>query len=366
MNDLSMPDKTTKASRATKRENLVIGDVEILPGQRHRIELPVGDLYTQAPLTMPIEVISGRRDGPVLFVSAAIHGDEINGVEIVRRLLRLPALDKIRGTLITVPVVNVQGFLNLSRYLPDRRDLNRSFPGSERGSVAGRLAWLFAQEIVSKADCGIDLHTAAIHRTNLPQIRADLSDEQTSKLANAFGAPVVIDSDLRDGSLREYAASQGIPMLLYEAGEALRFDEQSIRAGVRGITNILRELGMLPARKPSSNTKTSRKITPIVARSSYWMRAERSGVLRPLAALGEKVSRDQVLGKISDPFGHGELEICARYAGIVIGRTQLPLVNEGDAIFHIARFESSMRAEQTVERFHEHIDSVNTEIPPIV
>lgn len=340
---------------------LIIGGQEIMPGERKAIDLLVAQLYTHAPVTMPVEVVRGKRPGPTLFVSAAIHGDEINGVEVVRRLLHLPQLKSLKGTLIAVPIVNVRGFLSLSRYCPDRRDLNRSFPGSERGSVAARLAHLFATEIVAKADCGIDLHTGAIHRGNLPQIRANLDDAETAKLAKAFGAPVNINANLRDGSLREFAASQGVPMLLYEAGEALRFDETCIRAGVRGVTHVMRELGMLPQRK-------TKGVEPVVARASSWVRAEQSGILRPLVGLGARVKKGDVLATVSDPFGNHEMPLNARYNGIVIGRLNLPLVNEGDAVFHVARFESTGEAESTVDEFQEvhDIDTAHEIQPPVV
>lgn len=328
-----------------------IGGTAIAPGERRSLQLPVAELYNSAPVHMPVEVVRGRRDGPTLFVCAAVHGDEINGVEIIRRLLRNSALQRMRGTLIAVPIVNVQGFLSMSRYLPDRRDLNRSFPGSERGSVAGRLAWMFAQEIVAKSDCGIDLHTGAIHRSNLPQVRANLSDPETAALAAAFAAPVMLDANLRDGSLREHAAQQGIPMLLYEAGEALRFDETAIRAGVRGVLNVMRCLGMLARGRAKAAAE------PLVATSSYWQRAEQSGILRCHVGLGARVKKGQLLATISDPFGHEELALSSRSAGLVIGRSNLPLVNEGDALFHIARFESVVEAENALSAFQEQHES---------
>ncbi|MCW8901464.1 MAG: succinylglutamate desuccinylase/aspartoacylase family protein, partial [Gammaproteobacteria bacterium] len=217
-----------------KNGTLVINDITIKPGTRMTIDLPAARLYTHAPMSIPVHVVSGKTTGPRLFLSAAIHGDEINGIEIIRRLLKLPALKRLQGTLIAVPMVNVHGIINHSRYLPDRRDLNRSFPGSEKGPLALRLANLFMKEIVEQSTHGIDLHTGAIHRSNLPQIRANLDNDETEKLARAFDVPVIISSNLRDGSLREAAAEFGIPMLLYEAGEALRFDEVAIRAGVKG------------------------------------------------------------------------------------------------------------------------------------
>jgi predicted deacylase len=301
--------------------SLTINGVTFSPGTSTTVELPVGRLYTHAPMTMPVHVIRGKKSGPRLFVSAAIHGDEINGVEIIRRLLKLPVLKRLRGTVIAVPIVNVHGLINHSRYLPDRRDLNRSFPGTEKGSLAARLANLFMQEIVSQSTHGIDLHTGALHRDNLPQVRANLDDEETDKLARAFDVPVIISSNLRDGSLREAAAEYGIPMLLYEAGEALRFDEISIRAGVKGIVNVMRTLEMLPP----SRSKSKKHVEPVVARSSSWVRAPDSGILRAMVPLGSRVKKDTLLGMVADPFGESEASIIASFSGIVIGRTNLPL-----------------------------------------
>ncbi|MGM0545060.1 MAG: M14 family metallopeptidase, partial [Pseudomonadota bacterium] len=208
------------------RSSFQLAGHSIAPGKRLQIDVPVARLYTHTPLHIPVEVVRGRRNGPVMLVCGGIHGDEINGVEIVRRVLRAKAINSLRGTLIAVPVVNVFAFLQQTRYLPDRRDLNRCFPGSESGSLGGRVAALFREEIVDHATHIIDLHTGAIHRTNLPQIRAQLRPEsETDRMADAFGAPVILNAELREGSLRHYAQSRGIPVLTYEAGEALRFDE---------------------------------------------------------------------------------------------------------------------------------------------
>jgi len=187
-----------KAGRAA----FALGGARVAPGARRTVDLPVSVLSDHTPVTMSVHVVHGRRPGPTLFVSAAVHGDEVIGVEIARRLLRAPQLDAIRGTLLVAPIVNAFGFLNHSRYLPDRRDLNRSFPGGAGGSLAGRLAHLFLTEVVRRSEFGIDLHSAAIHRTNMPQIRVGPASEATLRLAEAFGAPVVMVSKLRDGSLR--------------------------------------------------------------------------------------------------------------------------------------------------------------------
>ncbi len=331
--------------------SITIGETTVGPGESVSINLPVADLYTGTSLAMPVKVVCGRRAGPVLFVSAAVHGDELNGVEVVRRLLKRKSLKSIRGTLIAVPVVNVHGFLNQSRYLPDRRDLNRSFPGSAKGSIASRLANTFLSEIVEKADAGIDLHTGAINRSNMPQIRANISDPDTLKLAKAFGTPVILNSNIRDGSLRACAAERGFPMLIYEAGEALRFDDLSIRGGLRGVIQVMRHIGMLP------KSKTTSPITPVIAEGTRWVRAPASGIVSRKAELGARIVEGQRIAVVGDPLGHAEEHVVAPFDGIVIGRSNLPLAHEGDALFNVAAFKSISRAEDRLEEFSaEHTD----------
>jgi predicted deacylase len=332
-----------------KNSAITIGDTTVEAGERAAINLPIADLYTGTSLSMPVKVINGKKPGPVLFVSAAIHGDELNGVEVIRRLLRRKALKSMSGALLAVPVVNVHGFLEQSRYLPDRRDLNRSFPGSPRGSIAARTANTFITHIVANSDCGIDLHTGAVNRSNLPQVRANLDDAKTKELSMLFGTPVIVNSTIRDGSLRECAADRGMPILVYEAGEALRFNEVGIRAGLRGILNVMRHLGMLPpAKKPSA-------VVPVVADSTSWARAPYSGIVSRKVKLGARVVEGQRLASISDPLGEGEVIVEAPFDGIVIGRSMLPLAHEGDALFNIAAFKSVTRAENRVEEFHAQI-----------
>jgi uncharacterized protein len=239
---------------ASKTEDLVIGDVLIPPGKRKRVGIEVAKLYDYTEMTIPVEVVRGKKDGPILFVSAAIHGDEINGTEAIKRLLaRKAILSGIRGTLIAAPVINVFGFHQNRRYLPDRRDLNRCFPGSKLGSLGGQIAHIFMKEIVEKCTHGIDLHTGPIHRTNLQQIRASTDDPETERLALAFGVPVVLNSNLRDGSLRQAATDRDIRMLLFEGGEALRYEEKVIRSAMRGIISIMNAIGMLTRRKLTSD-----------------------------------------------------------------------------------------------------------------
>ncbi len=331
---------------------LVIGGQAIAPGESRILELSLPPLYTHAAVSMPVHVINGRRPGPRLFVSAAIHGDEINGVEVIRRLLTNKALARLKGSLIAVPVVNVYGFVSRSRYLPDRRDLNRSFPGSETGSMASRLAELFMTEVVMQCSHGIDLHTGALGRENLPQVRAAIEgDRHTKELAESFGAPVILNADLRDGSLRAAVASHGIPVLLYEAGEALRFDEIAIRVGVKGVIRVMRALGMLPKKGMSASRRP-----PIVTNHSVWVRAPQSGILRSLVALGSQVQPGDELGVVADVFGNTDRSVTAPDAGVVIGRSNLPLVHEGEALFHIADYTKPEFAAQALEAFQEEFD----------
>jgi predicted deacylase len=333
-----------------------IGGETVAAGTRRTVDLPVASLYTNTPVHLPVIVQHGTQAGPKLFVSAALHGDEIIGVEIIRRVLRLPQLVQLRGTLMAVPVINVLAFMHQSRYSPDRRDLNRSFPGSESGSLTARLANRFLKEVVGRADYGIDLHTGAIHRPNLPQIRADLSQPENLRLARAFGAPVLLNSAAAGGTLREHTTKQGTPVLLYESSEALRFDETCIRIGVQGVINVMTELGMLPALADAPL-----RIEPAIAQSSHWVRAPASGILRTQVALGDEVQKDQVLGIVGDPFGEHDTPVLAGTAGLVIGRLNLPLVYEGDALFHIARLKSPEAAAQTVDQ----IESEAALLPPL-
>ena len=327
------------------------GNETIAWGERKKIFLDLGSLYDYTQLNIPIEVIRGKQDGPSMFISAAIHGDEINGVEIIKRLLHKPVLKKLRGTLIAVPVVNVFGFNRKSRYLPDRRDLNRSFPGSKNGPLAARVAHTFMEEIVSKCSHGIDLHTAAIHRTNLSQIRACLDDPETKRLASSFGVPVIINSALRDGSLREAARSNNVCTLLFEGGEALRFNESMIRAGLSGCLSVMRQIEMLPPLK--KKRMGPRKC--FIAKSTKWIRAPHSGSFRAVRRLGHEVSEGEVIAVITDPFGSEPYEVKTPEYGIIIGMSTIPLVNQGDAMFHLASFKEPAKVKEAIDILEEQV-----------
>ncbi|MGB5791777.1 succinylglutamate desuccinylase/aspartoacylase family protein [Poseidonibacter sp.] len=328
-------------------DNFVLAGVNIPRDTNITINIELPKLYN-TPTSLPVRVLRGKKDGPTIFVSAAIHGDELNGIEIVRRFRKLNILKKLKGTIILIPIVNTYGVMTLSRYMPDRRDLNRSFPGTKKGSLASRVAKIFFDEIVSKCVLGIDLHTASIHKSNLPQVRTDINNEFTYNLAKAFEAPVVLHSELRDGSLRSVAQEKGVSILLYEAGEALRFDETSIRIGVKGIVNVLRELDMIP-----KNPKKIKKL-PIITKSSQWIRSTESGMIRTIKALGDTVKTDEIIAYIDEPLGDDSFEIKAEFDGVIIGKSESPVIQEGDAIFHIARFKNLETAENKVEYFNEN------------
>jgi predicted deacylase len=335
-------------------EKLTIGDFDIMPGEQRKIELPVAKLYTDADVSLPVHIIRGKKPGPTIFISAAVHGDELNGIEIIRRLIIQKKFNIIQGTVIAVPMVNVYGVVNQSRYMPDRRDLNRCFPGSAKGSLAGRVAYIFLNEIIKHCDYGIDLHTGAIHRSNLPQIRADMSDSETKALAEIFGVPVILNANLVDGSLRESAAKSQTKVLLYEAGEALRFDEFSIRAGMKGILNVLQHLGMI--RKTTLSKK--KKTAPFIANGSQWVRANASGIVHNIVNLGDQITKGQVLAEIGSPYGEVIDVVKATRSGILIGKQNIPLVQEGEAMFHVAYFS------EDDEEIAEHIESVQEQFLP--
>jgi len=333
-------------------DKFMIAGEEIKPGESKRIEIATVPLYTGTNMNIPVFVKRGKRKGPTLLVSAAIHGDELNGIEIISRVINSKALNSIRGTLVAVPFVNGYGVLNQSRYLPDRRDLNRCFPGSATGTLASRIAHRFLNEVVAKCDYGIDLHTGAIHRTNLPQIRANLDDEETLAMAKAFGVPVLINANLRDGSLRQCADEVGVKILLYEAGEALRFDELSIRAGFKGVINVMRHLGLL-----NRSRSKSAPVEPFVARQTGWVRAPDSGFVLHRAQLGDLVAKGELLATIKDPFGQTVSDVRSNAEGVIIGKQNIPLAQAGEAMYHIAYFRKPDDVAENIEILQDNLFS---------
>ncbi|MGJ8672811.1 succinylglutamate desuccinylase/aspartoacylase family protein [Rubritalea sp.] len=304
----------------------------VKPGERKIIKLPVGVFRNNSQVDLEVLVIHGRRKGPVLLLTGCIHGDELNGVETIRRIIRSSGIRSLKGTILALPIVNVPGFLNRSRYLPDRRDLNRLFPGSSSGSLGSRVADVLSQSLVSKADFLIDLHTGAVNRPNLPQLRVTKGDEASLALAKVFGADVTIVAPAREGSFRNLCQQQGKPVLLFEGGEALRLEAQSIKTAYRGIFSVMREIGMLAKLKRVERHRDKTIFSP----KSYWIRAEMGGLFTPLVPLGAMIEAGSELGFISDPMGTKETAVVAPRQGILIGRTNEGITDEGDALFHVA------------------------------
>lgn len=308
-------------------------DTDFVPETTRTVLIDLPELPNGAPIQLPVAVIDGSEPGPTCWISAAIHGDEINGVDIVRRLIRGLDPKQMRGRLLAVPIVDVYGFNVGDRYLPDRRDLNRTFPGSAKGSLASRLAHIFVTEIVDRCDAGIDLHTGAAGRANLPQVRGVFADPVFRDMANAFAAPVTMNSKIIAKSLRQVAVKRGIPYLLYEAGTAGTFNQEAIAIGVDGCLRVLQHLG-IAENAPAAETD------PQIVEESKWIRAPRSGVLNAHAWLGDRVRKRDVLAEITNTFGTTSKNMLAPFDGIVVGVSVDPLLQAGDAVFNIGRLPS--------------------------
>ena len=309
---------------------VTVAGVSVEPGERRDVAPAASEWYTGDRTTLPMAVLNGVEDGPRVFITAAVHGDELNGIAVCRQLLESLDPARLRGIVLVVPVVNVLGVQLGSRYLPDRRDLNRSFPGSHTGSLAARIARLVLDEVIEGSDAGIDLHTAANHRYNVPQIRLDTADEQTLSLAVAFGAPFVLDARQRQGSLRGVAADRGVPVLTFEGGGPNRFDDEVIDVALRGVQRVLARLDMIDEPPPPAHE------APMVLHESRWLRADRGGLLEMHVAPGDHVKAGQALWTTVSPMGAEHNVHEAEEEGHVIGSTTLPLVHPGQAVLHVA------------------------------
>lgn len=315
--------------------HFAIHDIEIAPGTSSVLKIPVSQQVTGLDASLALKVLHGAKPGPCVFVSGAIHGDEIVGTAIIQRLIDHLVPDEMAGTLILAPAVNIYGFAAHSRYLPDRRDLNRSFPGYEHGSLAAQLAHTFLTNVIDRCSLGIDMHSAAVHRYNLPQIRIASESPYLTELAMAFGPPIIIESPLRPGSMRALAAEREVPMLLLEAGEALRFDRYAINVGVNGVLRVLDHIGMIEIGPVLEDVDV-----PMRANRSTWVRAPRGGVSRRVRKSGDIVRKGDMLALVGGLFGEDAVELVSPVEGVVIGHATLPVVNQGDALFHIAEVET--------------------------
>lgn len=305
-------------------------------GENRIINLNIARLPSATKIDIPIHVFRSKNDGPVLLLLAGLHGDEINGIEIIRKSMVSGSIIPKRGTVIAIPILNIFGFVYFSRETPDGKDINRSFPGGEGGSLASMIAYQFTNDILPIIDYGVDFHTGGESKSNYPQIRCDFSVEKNLELAKAFAPPMIINSQLMDKTIRKTAQKAGKPLLVYETGESLRLDLPGIEEGIAGTRRLMKYLGMLDQAKPTDNV-------PLILEKNSWLRSKASGLFRPTVQLGEKVKKRQVLGVINDPYGEFEVKIKAPHECYVFGVNNMPVVHQGEALFHIG-FNNDMRS----------------------
>ena len=308
----------------------------IAAGESCDVTLAVSESYSSMTVQIPIHIRLAADDGPVVFVTAALHGDEINGTGAVRQLIQDESFNLLRGSVILVPVLNLLAFDRHSRYLPDRRDLNRSFPGSATGSLAGRMARTIFDEIVSRSDFGIDLHTAAVRRTNYPNVRADLSNPEVDRIAGAFGCDVIINGKGPKGAFRREACAAGCPTIIMEGGEVWKVEPGIVETAVRGVKNVLRDLGMLEG-------EIERPDYQVTVQTSKWIRAERGGFLQFHIKPGDVVEKDQPLATNTTLLGRERSMLHAPFDAVVIGMTTLPAISPGEPVCHLGKLPKGIK-----------------------
>lgn len=301
----------------------------VKPGERHVLDLQVARLYTRTSVEIPVVVQRGVEEGPVLLLLAGVHGDEVNGIDTVRRVLdELRERPLVQGTLVAIPVLNVFGFLAMKRELPDGRDLNRFFPGAANGSLASRLAHALVTEVLPAVDVVIDLHSGADQRYNHPHLRYTELDAASLRIAEIFDPPLILPSPIRQRSIRAHMNQQGRSYVLFEGGKARSIDEDSIREAHRGITRVMEHLGLW-----SGNSDTTRGASYLTG--SKWVRSPMAGLFHPIMEGGSKVEKGMVLGLVADPYGDQRKHVKAPFTGQIIGVNTSPVVNQGDALFHL-------------------------------
>ncbi|MFY0606110.1 MAG: succinylglutamate desuccinylase/aspartoacylase family protein [Cyclobacteriaceae bacterium] len=305
-----------------------IAGTEVLPGAFEKIDVNIAKLPSGTPIDIPIFVYRSENPGPTLMLLAGMHGDEINGVEIMRRILRDKQYKVDRGSVICIPIINIYGFINFSRDVTDGKDINRSFPGSKTGSLASQVAHFLVSEIVPHIDYGIDFHTGGARINNWPQIRVKADDEENLKLAKSFGAKFIINSPFRDKSLRKEAFKSGKRIMVYEGGESLRLRKHAIDEGIAGMKRVMKHLGMIDQAPVAANT-------PIVINKSSWVRSKAAGLHYAFVRNGSYNLSKTTLGEVCDPYGEYEVKIKNALDGHVIAVNNNPVVNRGDALFHV-------------------------------
>ncbi|TGD83158.1 succinylglutamate desuccinylase/aspartoacylase family protein [Hymenobacter wooponensis] len=315
--------------------DLLLNGLVIKPGQSVLTRLVISRLPSGTVIDIPVHVFRSTEPGPTVLLMAGMHGDEVNGIETIRRMIRRNLLHPLRGTVIAIPILNIYGFLNFSREVPDGKDVNRSFPGNPRGSLASRVAHRFMREIMPLIDYGIDFHTGGAARANISQVRCLLhQDEETDALAAAFAAPFTLHASLRPGSLRETAMQEGRRIIVYETGESLRLDEAGIEMAIAGTFRVLHHLGMVENAPPAAAAS-------VVCMRSTWLRARYAGLFRSDVHLGDYIEKGQVYGSVADPYGENSVRLESPVTGYIIGLNHMPVVNQGDALVHVGRTDLS-------------------------
>ncbi|WP_190810504.1 succinylglutamate desuccinylase/aspartoacylase family protein [Flagellimonas sp. S3867] len=312
-----------------ENKTIAINGEAISPGQNSLVRIGISRLPTGTLIDIPVHVFNGKKAGPTVLVQAGLHGDEINGVETLRRMLQENVFNIKKGAVIVVPILNIFGFIHFSRDVPDGKDVNRSFPGTRTGSLASRIAHTYTSEILPQVDFGIDLHTGGSQRHNFPQIRYSKEDDRSKELAETFDAPFYFASRLIRGSFRKTTLKMGIPTIVFEAGESMRFDEQSIQEGAEGIQNVLTALGMM------TKKRTSKQKASVHLEYTRWVRAPRAGMFVPEVQNGEQVAKGQILGLVTDTYAKKNKKVKAPFEGYVFCINNQAVVNQGDALFHI-------------------------------
>ncbi|QHI37971.1 N-alpha-acetyl-L-2,4-diaminobutyric acid deacetylase [Kordia antarctica] len=312
---------------------ITINGETVKPGEAKWIKIPIDRLPTGTLIEIPIYVCNAEKPGPTLLVQGGLHGDEINGVEIIRRMLFEGCYKIKSGAVIVLPLLNVFGFIHFSRQVPDGKDVNRSFPGVNRGSLATRIAYHVTNEILPQIDFGIDLHTGGSQRNNHPQIRFTEKMPESKKLAEIFNAPIYFATSLIEKSFRETAFNMNIPIIVYEGGESMRFDEYAIKEGVQGILNVMKFMKMIDKIDP---ILIERKETHLLT-SHRWLRAPTAGMFVPQVLNGCSIKKGDVLGLVTNPFATYHKEVKAPYDGFVFCINHQAVVNQGNALFHIGK-----------------------------
>ncbi len=313
-------------------DNIELREIVVKPGEEKLIKMFIDRLPTGTEISIPIYVFNGTEPGPVVLIQGGLHGDELNSTELIKRMLVDDHFEIKRGAAIVIPLLNVFGFIHFSRDVHGK-DVNRKFPGTKSGSLASRMAYMIMDEIVTEIDFAIDCHTGGAQRANYPQIRYTADSADGYQLAKLFNAPFMFDSALISGSFREATHQQNIPIIVYEAGESMRLDDHAINIGINGILNVLKYHDMideLPV--PRKKIKESIRI-----HKRKWIRAEASGIFVPTVVCGARVKKGQLIANISDTYGEFNLPLFAPFTGFVIGLNNFPVVNLGDALFHLGR-----------------------------